>query len=226
MRIIEKCRLFQTLSIFAAMSAFTIFIEKLHEKLSRKLPGQSAQLKMAPITRLLELERNHTSELPRKSAVLVLFYPDTNKIKLILIKRAKDQTVHSGQISFPGGKYEESDKDLQATALREAHEEVGLEPEKVTLIGSLSKLYIPPSNFDVYPFVGFVTQKPLLNGNHEVEHILEIDFDELRKPETCVEKPIFHRSGKEVRVPSYSIKGEIIWGATAMMISELLEIVK
>jgi 8-oxo-dGTP pyrophosphatase MutT (NUDIX family) len=208
------------------MSAFKNFVSELQEKLGSQLPGPGSQLKMAPVTRLLDLERNRSIEVPRKSAVLVLFYPDKDKTKLLLIKRALDETVHSGQISFPGGKYEKPDKDLKTTALREAHEEIGIEPKQVTLIGSLSKLYIPPSNFDVYPFVGFLEEKPQLNGNHEVQRILKIDFDELRKPETCVEKTILHRTGKEVMVPSYTIQDEIIWGATAMILSELLEITK
>jgi 8-oxo-dGTP pyrophosphatase MutT (NUDIX family) len=208
------------------MSAFKNFVSELQEKLGSQLPGPGSQLKMAPVTRLLDLERNRSIEVPRKSAVLVLFYPDKDKTKLLLIKRALDETVHSGQISFPGGKYEKPDKDLKTTALREAHEEIGIEPKQVTLIGSLSKLYIPPSNFDVYPFVGFLEEKPQLNGNHEVQRILKIDFDELRKPETCVEKTILHRTGKEVMVPSYAIQDEIIWGATAMILSELLEITK
>lgn len=203
---------------------FKKFVTKLNERLGNCLPGQSAQIKMAPITRLIELERERTAEEPRKSAVLILFYPDKGKIKLILIKRAIDKTVHSGQISFPGGKFEKSDKDLKQTALRETEEEIGIEPGQVTIIGSLSKLYIPPSNFDVYPFVGFLQKKPQLNGNHEVQHILEVDFEELRKPATCVEKAIFHRTGKVVMVPSYAIQNEIIWGATAMMTSELLEV--
>jgi len=206
------------------MSAFQNFISTLQQKLGNRLPGQIAQLKMAPITRLMELERNQTTETPRNSAVLVLFYPYQEKTRLILIKRAIDQTVHSGQVSFPGGKHEKTDKNLQETALREAYEEIGIDPLQVQIIGSLSKLYIPPSNFDVYPFIGFLEQQPQLMGNHEVQHILEVDFDELRKPETCVEKVIFHRTGKEVRVPSYYIQNEIIWGATAMILAELLEI--
>lgn len=206
------------------METFDNFITKLQERLGNSLPGAAAQLKMAPITRLIELERERTTVEPRRSAVLILFYPDNGKTKLFFIKRAIDQTVHSGQISFPGGKYEKSDVDLKATALRETNEEIGIDPEQVTIIGSLSKLYIPPSNFDVYPFVGFVRQKPVLKANHEVQHILEIGFNELRKPAIRTEKTISHRIGKEVMVPSYSIQNEIIWGATAMMISELLEI--
>jgi 8-oxo-dGTP pyrophosphatase MutT (NUDIX family) len=206
------------------MVIFEKFIAELQKRLVNNLPGEAAQLKMAPITRLIELERERTSVEPRKSAVLVVFFPDKGKVKIILIKRAVDQTVHSGQISFPGGKLEKTDKDLKQTALRETQEEIGLNPEKLTIIGSLSKLYIPPSNFDVYPFVGFVEQMPALKINREVQHVLEVDFDELRKPEICIEKPIFHRTGKEVNVPSYVIQDEIIWGATAMIISELLEI--
>ncbi|MCF6172110.1 MAG: CoA pyrophosphatase [Bacteroidales bacterium] len=206
------------------MGRFENFVRKLQERLGKNLPGLKAQLQMAPITRLMEAEQEQTATEARKSAVLVLFYPDNGNTKFILIKRAFDQSVHSGQVSFPGGKAEETDRNLEATALREASEEIGLPPETVTLIGSLSKLYIPPSNFEVFPFVGFVMQKPLLKPNREVRYILEVDFEELRKPATCTEKIIIHRTGKEVTVPSYAVQNETIWGATAMMLAELVAI--
>lgn len=206
------------------MAAFKNFISRLQEELAQNLPGENSQLKMAPITRLIELEREQAVKAPRKSAVLILFYPENSQTKLILIKRAIDQTVHSGQVSFPGGKAEEWDKSLKETALREAEEEIGIRSQDVSIIGELSKLYIPPSNFDVYPFVGFVTQFPKLTGNHEVQHILYIDYEELRNPASKAEKMISHRSGKQLLVPSYFVNDQVIWGATAMIISELIEI--
>ncbi len=179
---------------------------------------------MAPITRLIELERLKPAGQAKKSAVLILFYPDNGKTRLILIKRALDRSVHSGQVSFPGGKQEKSDRNLEATALREAYEEIGIAPEAVTIIGMLSSIYIPPSNFEVFPFVGFVPEKPVLNGNIEVQRILEVEFAELRNPATRIEKPVFNRNGEEVLVPCYFIQNEIIWGATAMILSELVEV--
>lgn len=209
-----------------AMTAFKNFINRLQESLEQNLPGDSSQLQMAPVTRLIELKRKQAEKPPRKSAVLVLFYPENKQAKLILIKRAIDQTVHSGQISFPGGKVEKWDSGLKETALREAEEEIGLPQQDVTIIGELSKLYIPPSNFDVFPFVGFVSQLPKLKGNHEVQHILKVDYAELRSPSSRTEKMISHRLGKQVMVPSYAVNNEDIWGATAMILSELIEITR
>lgn len=179
---------------------------------------------MAPLSRLRELNSQEMREDVRKSAVLALFYPKGNRPHLALIKRAVDQTVHSGQVSFPGGKMEEADMTLEETALRESWEEIGIQARDVTIIGQLSRLYIPPSNFEVFPFVGYVSKLPLFQTNHEVERLLEIDWEELSNPDNQVEKQIKHRTHGFFTVPCYYIQGEIIWGATAMMISELLDL--
>jgi 8-oxo-dGTP pyrophosphatase MutT (NUDIX family) len=110
--------------------------------------------------------------------------------------------------------------------LREANEEVNVDPAKVTIVGALSKLHIPPSNFDVYPFIGFSAERPDLKGNEEVDRILEIDVEELLNPDTKTTKTIHHRLGKLVDVPCYFVENEIIWGATAMMVGELLEVIR
>lgn len=208
------------------MREFYQFIRQLGKKLNGgKLPGMNAQLSMAPITRQEELSRMQTSGQPRQSAVLVLFYPQNDKTKLIFMKRAVDDTVHSGQVSFPGGRVEDEDRDFVDTALREAKEEVNVVPDEVTVIGSLSKLHIPPSNFDVFPIIGYTAYRPDFKGNHEVDKLLEVDLKELIDPNTKTTKTIHHRFGKLVDVPCYFIEGEIIWGATAMMLGELLAIV-
>ena len=181
---------------------------------------------MAPATRQEELRRKMNSEDARQSAVLVLFYPINNSPHLVFIKRPIDDTVHSGQIAFPGGRVEPDDRSFANTALREANEEVNIDPDQVTVIGSLSKLHIPPSNFDVYPIIGFSKSRHDLKGNYEVDRILEVSIDELLDPKTKTYKTINHRLGKLVDVPCYFVEGEIIWGATAMMLGELLEIVK
>ena len=196
------------------------------------LPGLPSQLKMAPVTRLTELKKHAKNsrasgieENARKSAVLILFYPKNNQTHIALIKRSTDNSVHSAQISFPGGKSETFDKSLMHTALREAEEEIGIIADSVKIIGSLSELYIPPSNFDVYPFVGVTYSTPDFKPNYEVQKILEVDLETLRNPETCTYKKIQHRTGNNFEVPCYYIQGEVVWGATAMIISELLEVV-
>jgi 8-oxo-dGTP pyrophosphatase MutT (NUDIX family) len=209
------------------MQNFHSFIEKLKSNLNgSSLPGLNAQLTMAPVTRLEEIKRRQNNGEPRQSAVLVFFYPFNGKTKLVFIKRPVDLSVHSGQVAFPGGRVEDQDVDLVATALREANEEVNVDPAKVTIVGALSKLHIPPSNFDVYPFIGFSAERPDLKGNEEVDRILEIDVEELLNPDTKTTKTIHHRLGKLVDVPCYFVENEIIWGATAMMVGELLEVIR
>jgi 8-oxo-dGTP pyrophosphatase MutT (NUDIX family) len=209
------------------MQYFKTFISQLKKQLNgSSLPGQNAQLAMAPITRLEELKRTQSDRLPKQSAVLVLFYPADSETKLVFIKRPVDDTIHSGQIAFPGGRVEPDDRDIIHTALREANEEVNIDPSEVTVLGALSKLHIPPSNFDVYPIVGHTIRRPQLNGNYEVDKILEIGLNELLHPETKTTKTIHHRLGKLVDVPCYYVEGEVIWGATAMMVSELIQLIR
>lgn len=208
------------------MQNFNSFIGLLKKQLNNSaLPGQDAQLLMVPANRINEFKGIKSPPNAKQSSVLVFFYPYNNDVGILLIKRAKDQSVHSGQISFPGGKKEDSDTDLKETALRETFEEVGIAPEKVTIIGSLSKLYIPPSNFDVYPYVGYINYDPVLNTNSEVEKVLKIKLSEITNPKLLIEKTIKGRDGNRYEVPCYFIQNEIIWGATAMMLSELLAVV-
>jgi len=208
------------------MNSFHKFTNHLKSSFKESLPGLNAQLALAPSTRKEEIRRRVKAENARLSAVLVFFYPVNGKTKLVFIKRPVDQSVHSGQIAFPGGRVEKEDKNLVATALREANEEVNIIPENVEIIGALTKLHIPPSNFDVFPIVGFSTERPDFIGNDEVDKILEVDVDELLNPITKTTKTIHHRLGKLVDVPCYFIENEIIWGATAMMVGELLEVIR
>jgi len=213
------------------MKSFKLEIERIRACLSTKeLPGMESQLKMAPITRLVEISKSqlssaHDGNTPKKSAVLVLFYPKNNGVSLVLMVRATDESIHSGQVSFPGGKVEENDASLTATALREAYEEIGVVPETVEIIGRLSKLYIPPSNFDVYPIVGVTTSTPTFSTNNEVSSLLEIDLSTLLNGDIMGYEKIYHRTGGEFVVPCFHINGEVVWGATAMMLVELLDVI-
>jgi len=209
------------------MNHFILFIKNIESSLSTaELPGLNAQLSMAPVSRLQELKFSNNKRVVKKSAVLILFYPENGSTKMVMIKRAVDDTVHSGQIAFPGGKFEAKDKTLAETALRETSEEVGIKPDLIKVFGQLSTLYIPPSNYDVYPFIAYTHEKPLMKKNHEVERIIEIDIEELLTPDNTTQKTITHRFGKLVDVPCFYIQNEIIWGATAMIIGELLEVIK
>jgi 8-oxo-dGTP pyrophosphatase MutT (NUDIX family) len=163
---------------------------------------------------------------PRDSAVLVLLYPADEKIYVLLMLRTTDTGVHSGQVSFPGGKYETEDGTFKNTALREAGEELGIVKEQVTIIGELSPLYIPPSNFLVHPFVGYSIEKPtILPSNAEVNKVIKMDIELLFDDNLKQRKTIDVR-GYSIDTPYYNIYGNVVWGATAMILSEFEEILR
>lgn len=206
---------------------FNDYIQFLKERFKEKLPGEAAHQRMAPLGRKsLNYYLNLNIEY-RNGSVLSHFYPINNEPHLLFIKRSEDGKTHSGQIAFPGGKMDEADADLQETALREAYEEVGLMQDELAIIGQLSSLYIPVSKFMVQPFVSYSTVAPMFNlSAHEVERIIPISIKELSNPEIISTKRIKTFEGILKDAPCYSINGETIWGATAMMVSELLEMSK
>ncbi len=188
-----------------------------------ELPGHKAHQLIMP----LEVRRQIFKDVayktpPRQSAVLALIYPDKSGLaKMVFILRKTYKGHHSGQISFPGGKYEPFDKDLQATALRETYEEIGVSPEMIDIQRVLSPVFIPVSNFKVQPFLGVShTTLDFVIDPVEVEEIFSLDF------ETILNNPlmeIFHTYfGKTYRLKAFKA-GEIkIWGATAMILSEIV----
>ncbi len=200
-----------------------IFISNLKEQLnSHPLPGENVQFLMAPITRQKFKQQQLDTYLPRKSAVLILLYPIGNSINTILIQRPLYDGVHSGQIAFPGGKFEENDLLLENTALREANEEIGINTDNIQLIGSLTDVYISPSNFLVKPFVGFVHELSELKADsYEVSQIIHSDLFSLNNERIKGIKTIEHSNGFKIKTPYYEVEGFTVWGATAMMISEL-----
>jgi len=161
----------------------------------------------------------------RPSAVLCLLFPMNDELHVLLMKRREDKTAHSGQVSFPGGSFDTTDANLKATALREAQEEVGIVSSEVDILGALTPLYIPVSNFNVYPFVGYATKRPVYNLSHnEVSYTIEVPLNSLihaeRKIVTDVTSPVVPDVIRKVK--AYKLEdGTIIWGATAMIISEL-----
>ena len=204
-------------------------IEQLKQKLQQPLPGVTSHLKMAPANRVQEFNNlNNIIPLAKNSAVLILLFPENGKLKTVFIQRSVYDGVHSGQISFPGGKVETTDKDFEATALRETFEEIGVKPEVIEIIGQLTDFYISPSNFLVKVFVGYTLQKPaFIPDKKEVQSILEVDIDEFFVSNNIAEKEFYSTSRKTaVFAPCYLVNGLEIWGATAMMLSELLDILK
>ena len=164
-------------------------------------------------------------ESARLSAVLALLFPEDEVLKLIAIRRTEDGRAHSGQISLPGGGREAGDADLQATALREAEEEIGVNRADVRMLGALTTLYIPVSNYIVHPFVGWVASRPDYSASEgEVSEILELPLLPLFEAERKIVTEVRPSSmpGVAFTVPAYSLEdGTFIWGATAMILSEL-----
>ncbi|WP_020595701.1 NUDIX hydrolase [Spirosoma panaciterrae] len=201
-------------------TSFNAFTENLRQRLQKPLPGEAAHQKMASAARYrLGIKPN---ERTRRSAVLICFYPFQNSIYLPLILRPQYDGVHAGQMAFPGGRMERFDENLTRTALREAQEEVGIRVSDVKVLGLLTELFIPPSNFFVQPVVGILPYRPdFYPDPREVEAIVEVDLDTLLD-ETIVGDSQIEVRGILVDAPFYQIQGHRVWGATAMMISELL----
>lgn len=191
------------------------------------LPGHVAQEKMAPEHRLPHEQWERYFANAKKGGVLILFYPVNQHIHTVLIQRPQYEGVHSGQVAFPGGAKEEKDATMIETALREAEEEVGASRNLIQVVGQLTELYIPPSNFLITPVVGFSEQRPdfILEAN-EVAGIIEPTLPELLDEKSVGIKKIQVRSDIAIDAPYYDIQGRTVWGATAMMISELNEILR
>ncbi|MEN8789960.1 MAG: CoA pyrophosphatase [Flavobacteriaceae bacterium] len=193
------------------------------------LPGRDSHYKMAPEARIEELkEREDKKKFPKKAGVMALFYPHAaHDTRLLLILRNRYPGVHSGQISFPGGQYETGDRDMLDTALRESCEEVGAVKSDIEVIRPVSELYIPPSNFEVSPFVGlYHKEKPFERQASEVEALIEVPVSDLLDDSKLVMKNLSTSYASEIEVPAFLFDGHIVWGATAMMLSEIRELLQ
>ncbi len=199
-------------------------LTELRYNLQQPLPGNAVQLRMAPSHRGELLKIIDENRAVRQSAVLISLFPENNKINTLLIKRATYDGVHSGQISFPGGKFEEFDSSLIQTALREAQEEVGIDPFKVEVLGTLTPLFIPVSNMEVLPVIGLLREKPVLHLNlQEVEFTITVPICHLKNSENHLHKTIVVRE-HSIEAPYFKVDCEDVWGATAMIISEFIEL--
>lgn len=207
------------------MIDFDNFILSLKNSLNDKLPGKDVQYKMAPKIRLNMLKYGFKNTNPKLSSVLILLIKKGNNIFFPLIVRADYKGIHSGQISLPGGKKEITDTDLIYTALREANEEIGVEINKIIVLGKLTELYIPPSNFFVQPVLAYIEENPeLVSDYHEVKEIIYADLNKLVSLGSEQKKKINMRYGIKMNVPCYVVDNHVIWGATAMILSEFIEI--
>lgn len=193
---------------------------------SKKLPGINAQLKMSPSIRNPYFESQRPNKSTKNAAVLITLIIQRNLIKTVLIKRTEYKGTHSGQISFPGGKAEKNDKNIFQTALREAKEEIGINPNNIEILGALTPLYIPVSNICVYPIIGlsYNSIEYIINKTEVVEAI-ETSLDNLLDSKNISEMT-FITNNFEITAPYYNVQNNKVWGATAMIISEFLEAIK
>lgn len=199
------------------------YILALENKLRESLPGRKAHHKLAPKIRKLDINPPKNSI---KAAVIILIYFPQNRIpEILFIRRPEYDGYHSGQVSFPGGKADKSDQNLKITALRECNEEVGIPEHLIKILGELTPLYIPVSNFIVYPFVGICSQKVhLITDPNEVAYTFSYPLADLTKLK--IEKKILKLTNRDAEVPFYNIKNEMVWGATSMILCEFIEILK
>ena len=168
-------------------------------------------------------EMDIEAKKPRWAGVMAVFYPNTKgETTLVLILRKTYKGVHSNQVGFPGGKAETFDESIKHTALRETEEEVGLPQSEINVVKKLTKLYIPPSNFWVQPFIGYVEQTPVFTKEDaEVEAILEVPLEEFLADKSVIKQRIDTSYGTMLDVPAFYLSEHVVWGATAMMLSEV-----
>lgn len=201
---------------------FSTLQSYISELKSVPIKGLEAQFELAP-----EIRKQYSVDMiqlknPRKAGVLALFYPDANDdATFVLTKRAQYNGTHSAQISFPGGKVEPSDINLAETAVRECFEEVGVPKDQIEVIREFTDAYIPPSNFLVTPFLGLLNTRPNFKTNNEVAALIEVPLADLLDNNNLIFKQIDTSYMKNVTVPCFSFNNHIVWGATAMILSEI-----
>ncbi len=213
--------------IFSSEANTKDFFRRLKAELLSDLPGVDAHVRLAPEMRANDLKIGVTPDHALESAVLIILYPYKKRLYTAVILRNEYEGAHSGQISLPGGKTEESDINFEHTAMREAEEEIGIIPSTMEVIGQLSRFYVRPSNFVIYPFIAYCSQRPDFHPDAtEVQRIIEIDIFKEISFETLVYKTITFKNNMQLNAPGFEIGGEFMWGATAMIFSELIHVLK
>ena len=198
-------------------------VDRIRASLERPLPGWPAQREMAPAPRR---NRPREGEPSRRAAVLVLLYPraDDHALTVTLLRRPPYGGVHGGQLCLPGGR-QEREETLVETALRETYEEIGVGRERIAVLGRLTQIYIPGSNYDVRPFVGFLTRQPCFRADpREVAEILEVPLRHLLAPDARRIKRVKDSVLGERVIPYFGVGEHELWGATAMILNEFIAV--
>lgn len=204
------------------------FLTKIQTSFTKILPGIKAHQSMAPLGRIIDPEQLNNTDSYRHSAVGIHCYPINNQLHFLLIQRPDYDGAHSGQIAFPGGKKEEEDSTLEVCARRESQEEVGIDSNEGILLGQLTEVYIPVSRFIVVPFVFFHEEQPQLTlDQREVSSVLEPSISQLLSDHIIASTDMTVGNGMKLRnVPYYLLNDRIVWGATALILSEFRELLK
>jgi 8-oxo-dGTP pyrophosphatase MutT (NUDIX family) len=193
------------------------------------LPAEASQFKMSPPFRkeLINMSKD-AMKTAKKAGVLALFYPDeTHQTKLVLILRKTYKGVHSAQIGFPGGKIETKDDSLETAAIRETFEEIGVPIKNIEVLRQLTKVYIPPSNFYVQPFIGISRITPrFIKQDDEVEDIIEVFLKHFLDDDIVTSKWVKTSYSIDVEVPAFELNNHVVWGATAMILNEIKDLLK
>lgn len=207
---------------------FQDFLEYVPKLVGVNLPAREAHFKMVPFERLESLKNQNLDSIsPRNAAVMMLFYPKNSRTHLVLIVRNSYEGFHSAQVALPGGKYEVNDKTYVNTALRETHEELGVPPEIIEIIMPFTNLYIQVSNFMVYPFLGICKEEiTFIPDANEVVNIIELPLNDFLNDDLVITTTMSTSYAKNIEIPAFKIKEHIVWGATAMMLNELKEVLK
>ena len=207
---------------------FNDFLLQAPKVLNVELPAANAHRKMVPPNREELIKNTNFSIItPKKAAVLMLFYPKNSLTHLALILRTSYNGVHSSQIAFPGGKIEPDDVDLEQTAIRETHEEIGVHPSNIVVVRAFTEVYIPPSNYMVHPFFGYSQNELEFQlQEDEVAGIVELPLTDFLDDKILVTNRMKTSYAGAIDVPGFQVAEHFIWGATAMMLSELKETLK